>query len=57
MGIGEYMWGNGDKYEGEFISESREGKGIYFWKDGEMLAGWWQADRLNGEAKFVDKEK
>ena len=54
MGVGEYKWPNGDIYQGEYISDFREGKGKYLWKDGSILEGWWQADRLNGEAKFKE---
>lgn len=56
MGMGVYLWPNGDTYEGEFISDFREGKGTYFWKDKTVLEGWWQADHLNGEAKFTDAD-
>ena len=31
-------WNNGDRYEGDWINDLPEGKGIYFWKDGgEMV--------------------
>lgn len=34
MGIGNYIFPNGDKYYGEFINEKRDGKGTYIWKNG-----------------------
>lgn len=37
MGMGEYTFMNGDKYNGEFINEQRDGKGSYIWRDGEKL--------------------
>jgi hypothetical protein len=57
MGMGDYTFMNGDKYSGEFINEQRDGKGSYTWREGEKLEGWWRGDRLNGEAKFIDKGK
>jgi len=28
-GIGIYKWANGDKYEGEFKNDKKEGKGVF----------------------------
>ena len=53
MGVGEYLWGGGERYCGGFVNEAREGKGRIQWGTGEhALEAWWRADVLNGDARF-----
>jgi hypothetical protein len=40
------------KYEGEFNNDKREGKGIYFWKDGSKWEGIFANNIMNGKGMF-----
>jgi len=31
-GQGEYTWGDGREYEGQYAGDLKNGKGCYFWK-------------------------
>lgn len=35
------------------MSDGREGKGTYKWKDGDMITGLWRSNKLNGEVTFT----
>jgi hypothetical protein len=43
-GPGVKTWPNGDRYEGEFVADHREGYGSYVWGRGA-----WQGERYDGE--------
>ena len=40
-------WENGDRYEGEWKNDEREGKGIYYLNNGDRYEGEWK----NGNKK------
>ena len=37
------------KYEGEFVNDKREGKGIFYWENGEKYTGEWKNDIREGK--------
>ena len=39
MGIKKKTYHNGDIYEGQFVNGKREGKGKYFYKNGDKYEG------------------
>ena len=39
-------WNDGDKYEGEWKNNKREGKGIMFYTNGNKVEGIWKNDKL-----------
>ena len=43
---------NGDRYEGDFKSDRREGNGKYFFSDGHIYDGEWLKDQENGFGKL-----
>jgi hypothetical protein len=43
-GVGVKAWPSGDRYEGEFVEDRKEGKGTYTWGRGQ-----WQGERYVGE--------
>ena len=38
------MYKNGDRFEGEFKNDKREGKGKLFYKNGDIKEGIWKND-------------
>ena len=38
-------WKNGDRYEGDYKNDKREGKGIMYWNDGDKYEGDWKNDK------------
>ena len=38
-GFGKYYYPDGDRYEGLFSNNKREGKGVYFYIDGSRYEG------------------
>ena len=55
-GKGVKSWPNGDRYEGEFVEDRKEGKGTYVYGRGpwagERYAGEWAADRRQGVGTY-----
>ncbi len=51
-GRGVKTWANGDRYEGEFINDRKDGQGLYVW--GAESA--WSGDRYRGEFKADQRE-
>lgn len=45
---GTYYFLNGDRYEGNYLKDRREGKGTYFWASGDRYEGEWSDDKRNG---------
>ena len=37
--VGERFWANGDKYEGEFVKDKRNGYGTYHFANGRKYTG------------------
>ena len=38
-GKGKWMMVNGDKYEGEYLNDKKNGHGTYQWKTGDRYVG------------------
>ena len=61
-GYGIYVYGGGDKYEGNFLGGDRHGWGCYLYSDGDLYCGNWKDDdkyyygskfwNSNGETDF-----
>ena len=43
---------NGDKYDGEWKNNKREGKGIQYFAVGTRYNGEWKNDKMNGKGKY-----
>lgn len=39
---------NGDSYEGEYMNDKKNGKGIYIWKNGSKYEGNFENDYRHG---------
>ena len=48
---------NGDKYEGEFKNNLKEGKGIMNYNNGDIYDGEWKNDLRDGKGKMIYEEK
>ena len=46
-GQGTYTWGDGRKYVGNWVNDSREGYGVFTWAPGSQ----WSADKYEGQFK------
>ena len=40
---------NGDRYEGDYKNNKREGKGIYYFNNGKRYEGNWKNDKKDGK--------
>lgn len=49
------MYGNGDKYKGQFVNGLPEGYGEYHWKDGEFYKGDFKQGARNGYGIWKNK--
>ena len=47
------MWSNGEKYEGFWLKDLREGKGIMHWPNGDKYNGFWKEDKMSGKGVFI----
>ena len=47
--LGEYTYANGDKYDGEWKDNKKDGKGILSCANGDKYDGNWANDKRNGE--------
>ena len=45
---GTYYFLNGDRYEGNYLKDRREGTGTYYWASGDRYEGEWLNDKRNG---------
>ena len=55
-GYGKYIYGNGDRYEGNFIDGSKEGQGKVYWKSGEIFEGGMKSDMMHGNGLISDRK-
>jgi hypothetical protein len=53
-GKGQYIWANGDVYEGDFVNGKITGKGKKIWPNGEVYEGDWLNDNRTGKGKYTD---
>jgi len=51
-GHGEYIWPNGDRYQGQFTEGIKEGNGILYFSNGDKRVGVWKDDKLHGPATY-----
>ena len=51
-GIGEYTYGDGSRYEGEFLNGLPHGQGICFYANGDKYTGDWYKHKPNGRGKM-----
>jgi len=51
-GRGEYVWLNGDRYQGDFVSGLKNGNGILYFSNGDKRVGVWKEDKLHGPATY-----
>jgi len=53
QGYGEYVWGDGRKYEGEYQHDKKHGFGKYTWADGRAYVGYWFMGKQEGLGKYI----
>ena len=41
------------KYTGQWLEESRQGKGHCVWKDGKVYEGYWKDDKPKGQGRMI----
>ena len=51
-GIGQYTYGNGSRFEGEFLNGLPHGQGICFYANGDKYTGDWYQHKPNGMGKM-----
>ncbi len=51
-GLGKYTYGNGSRYEGEFLNGLPHGQGICFYANGDKYTGEWFRHQPNGTGKM-----
>jgi len=51
-GHGEYIWPNGDRYQGQFTDGIKEGNGILYFSNGDKRVGVWKDGKLHGPATY-----
>jgi len=60
MTIGTCYYANGDKYQGQYKDDKRDGKGnsyrlhlgIHYYSNGSKYSGNWKEDKINGHGKY-----
>lgn len=52
-GHGEYCWGDGHKYIGQFVNGKQHGHGVYTWPSGGQYNGQWRDDQMNGFGRYA----
>lgn len=43
-----FQYSNGDKYEGEWLNDDKNGQGVYYYANGDVYEGEWMNGKLNG---------
>ncbi len=56
-GKGLYTWGDGRKYEGEYLNDKKHGFGKYVWADGRAYIGYWGNGKQSGYGKYILTDK
>ena len=47
-GFGEFVWSNGERYEGQFFDDYMSGAGVHYYSDGSHYSGSFSDNRRNG---------
>ena len=53
---GKLIYEDGMKYEGEFVGNKKEGKGIFYWDENTKWEGNWLNDKMSGEGIYKDED-
>lgn len=48
--VGTLYFANGDKHEGLWKNDMRNGKGVYYYADGRKVQGEWKNNKLQSKA-------
>jgi hypothetical protein len=48
-----FTWGDGSRYEGEFVHNNIHGKGVYKWGDDRQYTGDWKDNKMDGQGIFT----
>ena len=48
-GRGVYIFPNGNRYDGEWLADVKEGYGVLTYVNGERYEGYWLDDKAHGE--------
>ena len=51
-GFGALTFSDGNRYEGQFVNDKREGLGKYFWRDGRVYDGHWKDGKQHGRGTY-----
>lgn len=52
-GQGVFDWGDGSKYDGQFVANIRCGRGTYYFPSGDRYTGDWRNDKENGKGIYT----
>ena len=55
--VGERLFSNGDRYDGEFSRGAFNENGVYTWKNGNCYVGKWKNNKMHGPGAFSDGEE
>ena len=47
----EYIFNNGNRYEGDWKNGKKEGKGIFYFNSGSRYEGDWKNDKMEGKGR------
>lgn len=54
-GYGEFIWKDGKKYAGYYVSDKKEGFGIYYWANSNRVyLGFWKEGKQEGVGKYIN---
>lgn len=51
------VFANGDRYDGEFLSNQKNGCGTYSFSDGRIYIGQFKNDRFNGKGRLILRDR
>lgn len=54
--MGIYKWPDGKEYQGEYISDKKDGFGSYKLEDERKYLGWWKHGKQHGLGTFMNVE-
>lgn len=52
-GKGTYVFSNGNKYEGEWFEDLKNGYGVLYYLNGERYEGFWENDKAHGKGTLT----